>query len=105
MSNENPVNNSFDQRYTVVIIKDICAKDGYDYFHPDQFESKKNIDEYCILTYYYKATKKHNPLVIVEAISGDNFEDRKRTINDFLKHFALTYSVQCDGLYNKNDLS
>lgn len=92
-------NNPFDQRYVVIIVKDISAKDGYDFFHPDQLESQKNTDECCVLTYYYKPTKKHNPILIVESISGDNFENRKKIINDFLKHFALTYSVQCNGFY------
>ena len=70
-------NTQVDKKYQVIIEKDINAKDGYDFFHPD--EAWVNNGEYkrCTVTYYYKKIKgNHNPIMFIESISGDDFSGR-----------------------------
>jgi hypothetical protein len=89
----------FEKRYIVVIVKDPLAKDGYEFYTPDDVITKDEKSR-CILTYYYKKLDKlRNPITIIEDISGDKFRGREKIIAHFEINFALKYSVERDGFY------
>jgi len=90
----------FEKRYTVIIVRDSCAKDGYDFYAPGD-EIEKDGKKICMVTYYYKKVKNmKNPMTIIESIDGDEFRGRSKIISHFEMNYALKYSVERDGFYD-----
>jgi len=93
-------NTRVDKKYQVVIEKDVDARGGYDFFHPDEMQTHDEDYVRCVVTYYYKKIEGvHNPMMIIESIEGDYFDGRFSMVSDFGKKFALRYAVAIDGLY------
>lgn len=88
-----------EKRYSVIIERDALARDGYDFFSPEDVNQEKHTNS-CVVVFYFKDIKgKHNSDVIIESISGDDFSERRRIISDFVTNHALRYAVQMDGFY------
>ena len=86
-----------EKKYKVVLEKDPEAKDGYEFFHPDEADDHDTGLPRCSITYYYtKLGKKHNPIMIIESIEGEDFNGRYGIISHFERNHALKYAVELD---------
>ena len=88
----------FEKRYEVIIERDSSAKEGYEYYAPEEFDKRDKTS--FNLTYFFKfVSGEHNPIVVSERIEGPEFSGRRKIVAHFEKNYALKYSVERDGFY------
>ena len=93
-------NLGIDKKYKVILEKDPDATDGYEFFSPEEMQIHDDGKSRCAVTYYYKkVASKHNPIMVIETIDGDDFDGRYGIVSHFERRHALTYAVAIDGLY------
>ena len=98
--NFNLNNTDFGKKYTVIIVADSYAPEGYEFYSTED-EIEKDDKKQCSVTYYYKKMEKiRNPITIIDTIKGDSFKGRARMIAHFESHYALKFSVEQDGFYD-----
>lgn len=96
----NPSNSDdFEKKYSVIIVKDVSAKDGYDFF-PVYDDIDVDCKKFKMIYHYKKISGKRNPIMVIDSLEGDDFRGRSKVISHFELNYAIRYSVEMDGLYD-----
>ena len=84
--------------YKVLIQKTYRNVEGYVYMHPKNADKEKvGLDKSFTMVYHFKKIPNlHNPMFIVETVTGDEFRGRIKIVKHFEEHHALAYAVDQD---------
>ena len=88
---------NFEKRYSVYLEKFPTNMDGYKYYSLEFAPLANNRRNFILIYHFKKAEKSINPLMIIDSLAGDDFDEKISIVNHFKKNYALTFAVSMDG--------
>ena len=85
--------------YKVFIEKTYRNNQGYVFMHPKEAPKDCDNKSFVLVYHFKKIPNLHNPMLVIESVSGEDFKGRLKIIKHFEGNHALEHSVKCDGLF------
>jgi len=90
---------NFEKVYKVYIQKTYRNEEGYIFMSPQYAPKEVDSKSFILVFHFKKIPDARNPMFVISAVIGDEFNGRKKIIKSFEENHALEYSVAEDGFF------